>query len=95
MSIGTPTKQASSPSAVARAGSRIIVPGPPKRGISLPPSGWLKVVMAGLLPGRGFPRHQAATAGSAPRGSTMTGTRALRMIRLESAPSNILAIAPR
>ena len=46
MSIGTPTKQASSPSAVACAGSRIIVPGPPKRGISLPPSGWFRVVMA-------------------------------------------------
>ena len=42
MSIGTPTKQASSPSAVACAGSRIIVPGPPKRGISLPPSGWFR-----------------------------------------------------
>jgi len=36
-----PTKQASSPSAVGCVGSRIIVAGPPKRGISLPPSGWL------------------------------------------------------
>src|SRR5689334_213465 len=44
MSIGTPTKQAPSPSAVAWAGSRIIVAGPAKRGISLPPSGWLNIV---------------------------------------------------
>src|SRR5690606_29030705 len=41
MSMGTPTKQASSPSAVGWAGSRMKVAGAPKRGISLPPSGWL------------------------------------------------------
>ena len=46
MSMGTPTKQASNPSAVGQAGSRIIVPGPPKRGMSLPPSGWFRMVMA-------------------------------------------------
>ena len=45
MSIGTPTKQASSPSAVVWAGSRIMVAGPANRGISLPPSGWLNSVM--------------------------------------------------
>ena len=28
------------------AGSRIMVAGPPKRGISLPPSGWFRMVMA-------------------------------------------------
>ena len=39
MSKGTPTKQASSPSAEGRLGRRIIVAGPPKRGIWLPPSG--------------------------------------------------------
>ena len=46
MSKGTPTKATSSPSAVAAAGRRIIVPGPPKRGIALPPSGWLNSVIA-------------------------------------------------
>src|SRR5690242_5317606 len=44
-SRGMPTKQASRPSAVGCDGRRIIVPGPAKRGISLPPRGWLKVVM--------------------------------------------------
>src|SRR5687768_6574799 len=41
MSIGTPTKQASSPLAVGWVGSRMKVAGAPKRGISLPPNGWL------------------------------------------------------
>ena len=50
MSIGTPTKQASSPLAVARVGRRIIVAGPPNRGISLPPSGWLNVMVMALFP---------------------------------------------
>ncbi len=40
MSNGTPTKAASSPLAEDTAGSRIMVAGPPKRGILLPPSGW-------------------------------------------------------
>src|SRR4051812_14190808 len=40
MSSGTPMKAASSPSADAATGSRIIVAMPPKRGISLPESGW-------------------------------------------------------
>ena len=39
-SKGTPTKQASRPAAVLAAGRRIMVVGPPKRGISLPPRGW-------------------------------------------------------
>ena len=43
MSIGTPTKHTSSPSAVACVGRRIMVAGPAKRAISLPPSGWLKL----------------------------------------------------
>ena len=37
---GTPTKAASRPLAEDTAGSRIMVAGPPKRGILLPPSGW-------------------------------------------------------
>src|SRR5690606_11136752 len=45
ISMGMPTKQASSPSVVDCVGRRIIVAGPPKRGISLPPSGWLKVLV--------------------------------------------------
>ncbi|MNT89031.1 hypothetical protein D3C72_2296890 [compost metagenome] len=40
MSRGTPTKAASRPAAVFKWGSRIMVAMPPKRGISLPPSGW-------------------------------------------------------
>ena len=40
-------------------------PGPPKRGISLPPSGWLKLVMAGFLRGRRVPADQAAAAATA------------------------------
>ena len=39
ISIGTPTKQASSPLAVGWVGNRMKVAGAPKRGISLPPSG--------------------------------------------------------
>src|SRR6056297_149385 len=37
-----PTKQASSPAAPLCAGRRIIVAGPPKRGMALPPRGWLR-----------------------------------------------------
>src|SRR5476651_401139 len=48
MSSGTPTKQASSPSADVALGRRIIVAGPAKRGIWLPPSGWLKGLSDGL-----------------------------------------------
>jgi hypothetical protein len=40
MSSGTPTKQASRPTALSAAGSRIIVAGPAKRGMVFPPSGW-------------------------------------------------------
>ena len=39
ISSGMPTKQASSPLAVGCVGRRIMVAGPPKRGISLPPKG--------------------------------------------------------
>jgi hypothetical protein len=39
ISSGTPMKPTSTPSADSREGSRIIVAGPAKRGISLPPSG--------------------------------------------------------
>src|SRR5882724_6501842 len=49
MSNGTPTKQASSPAALGRLGRRIIVAGPPKRGIWLPPSGWCRVLLMGRL----------------------------------------------
>ena len=52
MSKGTPTKATSRPWAVGAAGRRIMVPGPPKRGIALPPSGWLKSVMASPLQSR-------------------------------------------
>src|SRR6202140_5526510 len=41
VSSGTPTKHASSPSAEVGVGRRIILARPPKRGIWLPPSGWL------------------------------------------------------
>jgi hypothetical protein len=40
-----PMNPASSPFALLTAGSRIIVAGPPKRGMSLPPRGWLKRVI--------------------------------------------------
>jgi hypothetical protein len=39
MSKGTPTKQASRPRESSWVGRRIMVAGPPKRGISLPPRG--------------------------------------------------------
>jgi len=39
ISIGIPTKQASSPAALSCVGSRIMVAGPANRGMSLPPSG--------------------------------------------------------
>jgi hypothetical protein len=42
ISNGIPIKAAFSPEADSLAGSRIMVTGPPNRGISLPPSGWLK-----------------------------------------------------
>src|SRR5262245_37691114 len=48
MSIGTPTKQASRPFVPFWVGSRIIVAGPPKRGISLPPKGWLNFCVIAL-----------------------------------------------
>ena len=38
-SRGTPTKHTSRPAASGRLGRRIMVAGPAKRGISLPPSG--------------------------------------------------------
>src|SRR5687768_8992926 len=41
--MGMPTKQASSPSVPLCVGRRIMVEGPPKRGIWLPPRGWFNV----------------------------------------------------
>ncbi|CAI8717325.1 hypothetical protein EMIT0196P_110052 [Pseudomonas chlororaphis] len=48
MSSGTPTKAASRPAGVGTWGRRIMVAMPPKRGISLPPSGWWRILSTGL-----------------------------------------------
>src|SRR3990167_3449371 len=77
VSSGTPMKPALRPSALVATGSRIMLARPPKRGMALPPSGWLKVVgsVMGSGPGAGqlevqmgfdrrpFAGHDAVDAG--------------------------------
>src|SRR3990167_5053586 len=80
-SSGTPMKPALRPSALVATGSRIMLARPPKRGMVLPPIGWLKAVGSLMNSGsrtaeleiqvglhrRPFAGHDAVDAGVAQR----------------------------